>query len=234
MTLRPIATDLWTLDADLRLPGGFTLPVRTTVVRLPDGGLWIHSPVRLSDADAQAIEALGPVRHLVAPSLLHHLFLGEAAARWPDATTWGAPGLARKRPDLRIDHTLTDGAPPWGDALDAVHVAGAPGIAETVFLHRPTRSLICTDLVFHVRTTASWLTPWVLRLTGTWGRLAQSRAWWFAIRDRAAAAAAADRLLAWDFDRVIMAHGEVIDTDAKTRLTRALAWMRAGARGIRG
>jgi len=82
MTLRALARDLWCLDADLRVQAGFHLPIRMTVIRLADGGLWLHSPVAIDEATAAAIDALGPVRHIVAPNLLHHLFAGAAAERW--------------------------------------------------------------------------------------------------------------------------------------------------------
>lgn len=80
----------------------------------------------------------------------------------------------------------------------------------------------------------SWKTPWLLRLTGTWGQLAQSRVWWFATRDRAAAASSVRRMLAADFDRVVMAHGEVLESDARARMTTALAWMSRGVGLVTG
>jgi hypothetical protein len=234
MPLRPIAEDVWEIRGEVSLPGGARLPIRTVLLRLPDGGVWLHSPVALTDSDAAAIDAIGPVTHLVAPSRLHHLFFGDAARRWPSAHTWGAPGLAAKRPDLRFQHTLGEPDAAWPAAVVAVPIDGAPSLSETVFFHAASRTLICTDLVFHVLKSSSWMTPWVLRLTGTWGRLALSRVWWFATRDRAAAASSVSRVLALNFDRVVMAHGEILESDARARMTATLAWMSRGVRAVTG
>lgn len=146
--LQNLAPDLWILDHPQRLPGGLRMSTRMTIVRLPGGDLWLHSAVPLSDADAAAIDALGPVRHIVAPNLLHHLYLAPARARWPAARVWAPPGLRDKRPDLAIDAHLTGDAPTaWAGAIAALPIDGAPAIAETVFIHRPSATLIVGDLV---------------------------------------------------------------------------------------
>src|ERR687888_1320962 len=126
MRLRRLGPDLWQLEHELRLPGGVRMPVNATLIRLPDGGSLLYSPVPIDDAIAAEIEAIGPVRHLVAPSLMHHLWAGDAVRRWPNARLHAAPGLRAKRPDLRIDAELGErGEPPeWGGALDTVRVAG--------------------------------------------------------------------------------------------------------------
>lgn len=111
--------DLWIVDHPQRMPGGWRMDTRMSVLRLPDGALWLHSVVPIDDALAAQLDALGPVRHLVAPNLLHHLYLGPAQQRWPEAHTWAPPGLSDKRPELRIDHQLAGRAPPsWGGVIE--------------------------------------------------------------------------------------------------------------------
>ncbi len=226
-----LADGLWTASDELRLPG-FRMPVRMTVTRLADGGLWVHSPVRATDALVAAVGALGPVTALVAPNCLHHLRIGAWHARFPAARVWGAPGLQRKRADLAAAGLASLGSPApdlpavWRATLDAIHIDGAPELNETVFLHRPSRTLLVTDLVFNIVNPPGWSAAFFLSLTGTRGRLAQSRLWrWRYARDRAATAASIERVLGWDFDRLVPAHGAVLDTGAKAgvaRVTRAL------------
>lgn len=228
--LERVDDDLWTVSQRQALGGGLQMGARMTVIRLPDGGLWLHSPTPIEDAVAAAIDALGPVRHLVAPNRLHHLYLGDAQRRWPAATTWGAPGLADKRPDLRFDERLGGPAPAsWGGAIEAVTIDGAPGMSETVFVHRPSGTLIVGDLLFSFRRAANLRTRLVLWMMGVLGGVRQSRAWWLLTRDRAAAAASAARLLALPFDRVIPCHGEVIDRGGHAAAAAALQWMLRGA-----
>ncbi len=226
MSLRTLAPDLYCVDFEQTLPGRFHLPARMTVVRL-GGGLLLHSPVPLDDATRNELERLGPIAWLVAPNRLHSLYLTAAQQRYPDALTFVAPTLPAKRPAIRCDHHLEDGAP-FGTGLDALGIAGAPGADEFVFLHRPSRSLIVTDLLFHITRPRGVVAGLALRLMGAHGRLAQSRTWRVLTRDRAAAAHACRALLAWDFDRLVPAHGEVIDTGAKPRVREALAWMARG------
>ncbi|MCB9682521.1 MAG: DUF4336 domain-containing protein [Alphaproteobacteria bacterium] len=224
MSLTPLAPDVWTIDGHHVLPGGVWFPVRATVIRLPDGGLWIHSPLAFTPEDAAAIDALGPVRHLVAPSLLHHLWLGDAAARWPGAAVWGPAGLDAKRPDLTLTGTL-DAPAPWDDVIARRFLDGMPACDETVFFHRPSGTLMVTDLVFAVHEAPSWKSRLLFRMVGTWRRMATSRSMLVLARDKAALGAACRDVLAWPIARVVPCHGRVADTDAHATLARALAWL---------
>lgn len=227
--MRQVDRDLWVVDADHWMPGGVWFPVRMVVARLPDGGLWLHSPVPIDDVLAQALEALGPVRTLVSPNLLHDAYLGPAGARWPEAAVWAAPGLAGRRPDLRIDHVHGRDPAPWADVLTPFALDGVPSVQETVFLHRPTRTLICTDMVFHVHEAPTWKSRLLFRIVGAWRRLRMSRTWWFLTRDRPALSASLAHLLTQDIRRVIPAHGEVVEEQARDRLDAAVRWQMSRA-----
>lgn len=220
------ASDLWTADHELIMPGGVPFPTRMTVVRLEDGALSLISPIPLDDAIARELASLGQVRHLIAPNLLHHLHLGPAAARYPEAKIMGPVGLAAKKPGLTIlPIDFESGS--LGGALAAITVEGAPKFGETAFFHAPSRSLIVADLVFNVERPPSWKTSMLLLTTGTRGKLAQSRIWSFALADKRAAAASSQRILEWDFDRLIVAHGDVIPTGAKDRVAAVMTRTRA-------
>jgi hypothetical protein len=82
--LTPLAEDIWTQSREVRFFGVET-GSRMTVVRLAEGGLFVHSPVPLDDATRAAVDALGEVRAVVAPSLFHHLSIGEWKAAYPRA-----------------------------------------------------------------------------------------------------------------------------------------------------
>lgn len=216
--LHPIAPDIWGIEDDLFMPGGLHFPVRMTVVKLPDGGLLLHSPVKIDDARAAALAELGPVKHIVAPNALHHLFFGEAQARYPDALSWAAPGLAAKRDDLRFDRTLdpTGSEPtPWSDVLESRFVDGIPWANETVFLHRPSKTLLVTDLFFNMQSPANRRSRFFFWLLGVLGRPRQSPLLRMQTKDRAAAANACRGILEWSFDRAVPAHGPVVEADAQ-------------------
>ncbi len=224
--LEQLCEGVHTVRSQLRLGPGFSMPVSSTVLTLPSGGLAVVSPLAFDEDAARAIDALGAVEHLIAPNRLHHLFLGHAAQRWPGARVWGAPGLSDKRRDLSFDQTLGQGSPPSG--LTLVVIEGAPALSEVAILHQASRTLVLTDLVFHVRSPRGLLTGLILRLVGAHGRLAQSRAVRFMARDRAALATSARALLALDFERLLVAHGDPVLDRVKERLSEALGWMLAG------
>ncbi|MFV8749863.1 DUF4336 domain-containing protein [Nannocystaceae bacterium ST9] len=224
--LRALDRDLWCLDADLRVQAGFHLPIRMTVVRLAEGGLWLHSPIAIDDAVAAELEALGPIRHIVAPSLMHHLFARPACERWPSATLHAPASLASKRSDLAIERPLAEDSR-WPE-LAIVAIEGAPKLDEFVFVHRPSGSLIVTDLVFNVHAVAGLMSPMILRMVGAWRALAQSRIWRATTKDRVAAKASVERVLALEFARLVPAHGEVVEgQDTRERVRAALHWMLA-------
>jgi hypothetical protein len=222
--LHTISDGLWAASHQLNLPGGFPFPVRMTVVRLADGSLVLLSPVPLDDALAAELAALGPVGFLVAPNLLHHLYLGAAARRYPQAQVLVAPGLPEKVGTLP-PHALLDERVPaaWQGQLQVLSMQGQPKLNEQALLHLPSRSLILTDLVFHILHPASWRTDLLLWMVGCRGRLAQSRLVRGLTTDKPAAEASAARLLDLDFDRLVPAHGEIVEREAKAALARALA-----------
>lgn len=98
-TPKAVAPDVWIVDGpEIRFgPPGLKLPfpTRMTVVRLPDDGLWLHSPTPPTARLLESLQALGEVRFLVAPNTLHYWWLPDWAARFPDAGRYGAPGLRR-------------------------------------------------------------------------------------------------------------------------------------------
>lgn len=227
-TLRPLGGGLHALAGEVRVGPGFRMPLHSTVVELSRGGLAIVAPPAIDDALAERLEAMGAVRHLIAPNRLHHGFIAAASARWPEARVHAAEGVAERHPELRVDEVLP--ARPGADAgtlpdeLHPLAIAGAPDIAETVLLHPASATLIATDLVFHVLEPTGWLAPLILRVVGAHRRLGQSRYWRFAVKDRGALAASFRAILDRDFERLVVAHGPAVLRDARAALLPLLRW----------
>jgi len=224
--IRPIDDGVWVAERPMRPLPFLDIGTRMTVLRLPDGGLLLHSPVVADAPTRAAVEQLGPVRAIVCPNKVHHLYAGPWKAAHPDALLFGAPGLAARRRDLAFDAELGDDSHPrWRDAVDTHWVRGMPYMNEVTLLHRPSRSLLLADLAFHP-TPASrpGLRFWtrLTRVPGDFGPNAVGR---LCVRERAAARASIDRLLAWDFERVIVTHGEVLERGGREALRRGWAYL---------
>lgn len=225
---RNLAPDLWVADRGLTLPVG-DIGTRMTVIRLADGGLFLHSPVRLDAATRAALDAIGPVRMVVAPSKVHHFFVGDYLTAYPNARIYGAPGLAEKRRDLTFHGVLSDEpAVEWRGEIDQHVFRGAAGINEVAFFHAATRTLLLTDLAFNVPAnhTAGPRARLFYWLVGAAGRFGPHRIVRLAIRDRTAARASVERILQWNFDRVIVTHGDVLESNGHARFAEAFAFLK--------
>lgn len=222
--LNPVAENVWEAPAPFRFLG-FKIGTRMTVVRLPDTSLLLHSPVAMDDALRGELDALGPVRHIVCPNLYHHLYAGTAQALYPAATLWAPGRLAKKRPELRIDRELGETpAAEWGASLELVTIRGSM-LSETVLFHVPSRTLITADFIEYFERCDDPITRLYLRAGGVYRNVGWNRLLRFLYRDRAAARASIDRILQWDFERVTIAHGNVVTEDAKSAVAGSFSWL---------
>lgn len=220
-----VADNIWIVQSPHSFVG-LHIGTRMTVVRLRSGALWLHSPVAIDDALAAEIDALGPVRHIVCPNMFHHMYAAPAAARWPDARRYGPELLRRKRPDLRLDAALSDTPDSeWADDLVPITVQGSL-MRETVFYHPASKTLISADLVENFRTQDHAFTRWYLRIGGILGKVGWHPLLRMVYFRRAKARASLRRILELPFERVILAHGEIIGENAHEALREGLAWLR--------
>lgn len=229
--LKQRGADLWTAEgqADVGVPTflrKYDFSTRMTVIRLPDEGLFLHSPVRLDDRLRAELDALGSVRAVVAPNRFHHLFVGDYRVPYPKARFYGALGLQTKRKDLAFFGMLGDEPmPEWRGTIEQRLFRGAPWLNETVFFHPASRTLLLTDLAFNVPAGKVWGVPLLFRLMGASGVFGPHRFVRWAIRDRKAALKSLKRILEWDFDRIILTHGNIVETDGRARLRKGFSFI---------
>lgn len=207
-----------TFDAKLALLPGVILPLRSMLITGREQQILI-SPVGTAE---EAAQIGGAPLALVAPSLLHHLYLRAATERYRPVTLWGPPGLAEKKPELGPIFTFGVDAWPHGDQLAFVVVEGAPKRNEVVFFHPPSRTIYTADLFFHILEPEGFLTPLTYRMMGIHRRFAVAKMWRRWVADRAAFTRSISQILAWDFDRIVVAHGASIEDHARERFELAL------------
>ena len=209
---RPIGEGLYEIERRFVLPGGLAMPTRGFVVRLADGEVAVISPPP-DEAARRDAAALGPVRMLVAPNSFHYVGIPSWAAAFPEARVLLAPGLRARRPELTAGDEMREGAAlPCGGVLAHTVLGPQRGVAEVALLHRPSRTLVLTDACFHLPPATRALDRLRYRLFGVPRGLGPSfTARTLLLRDRAEVAAFVERLCAWDFDRIAMAHGKSIE-----------------------
>ncbi len=235
LRLQQIGPEIWIVEGPVLywgygIPAEWPFPTRMTIVRLRGGALWVHSPVHTDEELLATVDALGPVTHLVAPNLVHHVFIGAWAARYPDAKVWAAPGV-RNRSDAAFSDDLDDTPPDaWAGAIDQRIARGSRILEEVVFFHPASRTLILTDLIenFEESRLHGWLARLMYRLIGVMapeGRAPRDlRATFRGRHDRLRPVV--DWMIACDPKQVVIAHGKWFRQDGAGVIRRAFDWVK--------
>lgn len=198
------------------------------MIRLGSGGLLVHNAIRLREEDYGALDALGKVRVIVAPNRMHSSEAHVYKLRYPEARLYASSAsVTTIAGRCTVDGTLPDD---WDASLDqevaCLEFGGTRMLHENVFFHRASRTLIVTDLVFNLQDDVTGVTRWFFRLNRIYKRFGPSRIFRHVfVRDREQARASFRRLMEWDFDRVIMNHGEILESGGKAAMQRGFEEM---------
>jgi hypothetical protein len=222
--LTNLAPDLWIAAGQFTNELG-VVTSRMTVIRLKGRRVVVHSPLPIAPDLRSAVEDLGQVAALIAPNLFHHQFISEWRSAFPEAKAFCARGLEAKRRDFKFDRVLEEVSPPeWIGQVDQLLIKGIPPYGEVVFFHRASSALIVGDLVFNYSSEQEASDPGGADGLGPHSRI---RA---AISDPDALRESIKNILRWRFERVILSHGEVVETDGHARFRAAFAFLAPGAR----
>ena len=226
--LEQIGTNIWVaVGTEIKFMG-LLLGTRSTIVRLNDGSVWMHSPVSYNSNLAAEVENLGPIRYLVAPNIYHHFFLKEWGDHYPDAELIGPRGLPGKRPDLTFSALLDDlQCNAWSGEIDRVVFTGSRAFDEHVFFHRASQTVILTDLIVNVRlNNQSTLGRLIAHIEGVaYPNGGTPLLYRLGMRDRAAGAKAVAAILDWGATQAVISHGEWFREDATKELRKRFAWL---------
>jgi hypothetical protein len=220
--LTTVVTDrIWSLERPVWF-GGARLRTRTTVVRLDDGSLFLHTPAPPTDALVEELRALGHVRWLVVPNCWHHLGAPAAAVRFREARLVGPASALRRNRLLRLDLDLHDGQ--FGKLVpefDALPLAGVPFWDETVLYHRPTQTLLGADIVCSAGVNDHFTWRFGARLTGCYERVRVPPDARKKLEDKAATARSLLSMLQRPAERLIIGHGDIIEQGCRDQLAHA-------------
>ena len=200
--------------------GGARINARMTVIKLRGGEILIHSPCAFDEALKAEIAALGRVAAIIAPGNFHWLHVRSCQQAFPGAVTYICPGVEkRSKGALAFDEVLTDDAPAlWASELAQVLLQGTRVMREVVFFHHASSTLILVDLVENVTATTpgtNWFLRLLFRAIGMWNTPSPAPEYRLGWGDKELVGQCMERILAWDFERVILSHGDLITRDAK-------------------
>lgn len=208
-------------ESTIKFSGGNHMPLRSTLVRLTNGHSILISPVKFDENQLQELQK-SPPTHIVAPNNFHHLYISAASEVFPNAKLLAAPGLQQKRADVKWTSTLDEATWPHQDELQMIFVGGAPKYNECVFYHKATRTLITTDLFFNFKNLSNSFGNLIFKIMGSFNKPAVSRLLKLLTKDKVQFQKDLMRILDLDFDRIVMAHGEIVESGGKKLFTSAL------------
>ncbi len=220
--LREIDRNIWVAEQPLRY-FGLSVGTRMTVIRLANSELVVISPIQVDDATICQLDKFGNVSHIIAPNLYHYLFTSNFKTLYPKATLWAAPGLESKKPELPIDKVIQNDGNSFLNGIEyllfdgfrTLGLSGFDALNECVFLHPESRTLILTDTAFHFDESFPLITQFATRVLGGYKNLSPSLLERVATREKEKVRQSVQKVLAWDFERVIMAHGSIIENNGK-------------------
>jgi hypothetical protein len=254
MVIRDVTPQITTLSVPFLRFNRIKIGGRGTLVKLQSGSVAVFSPVAYTNEVQTKVKSMGPVKYIVAPDIEHHIYVSTWAKEYPDASVIGPEGLPEKRekdeatkgvkfahvftPKNKLEMQIT----PEFDSEFSYEYVHSHENKELVFLHKPSRTLIEADLLFNLPATEQYsksgesatsglLTRLFGALQNTKGDfLWQRRFLYYALagKDRKGFAESARRIQAWDYDRIIPCHGDVIETGGKGIMAKATAWFTEG------
>ena len=224
------AETLWTLAADWQETA---FRRRMTVMKASSGGLVIHSAIDLPEEQWQELATLGPIEAIVIPNFFHDSEAPVYARRFPSAWVFAPGSILEKTktrcPGSRVLSLEQDWASsPWAKEIECIPIDGLRIVAESVFLHRSSKTLVLCDMAFNMNPRQ--FKP-VERLLMQWNRVGSgfgpSRlATSFFIREKSLAGRSFQRISALDFDRVVVNHGDIIESGGHEAFVKSFKnWM---------
>jgi hypothetical protein len=208
-----LSENVYTVSAPLKI---FSMQIntRTTIIRLKSGGLWVHSPVRLTpELKAQVLALNANITDIVAPSTFHHLFVNDWLEIAADAKLWIPEGLAEKRTDLK-EYTLLSSASGWTDEIQCLKIDGMPKVNEYLFYHVASQGLICTDSLFYIPKPVGGLTKIYAFINHCKAFPSPTKLFLSMVKDKKAFKASIQQVIRWDFSYISMCHSEIFKADS--------------------
>ncbi|CAL5220530.1 g2563 [Coccomyxa viridis] len=228
--LQKLADNVWAADRPF-LWNGIDVGGRMAVLRLSDGSIWVHSPVSLDDELAAALAEIGEVKHIVTPNFEHTKYAQQWKERYPNAKSYGCPGISQKMPEVSFEEVGTSGTDPeeWLGEVQSTWLSyehnpftRSPFFNEVVFYFKPARLLVTSDLFWNYpkdRDVGIGTKLWKTGMDRVYLPFYRS----FMVKDQGLYAEALGRIFKqWDFDSILPCHGDYVAQDGKRVLQEHL------------
>ena len=111
----------------------------------------------------------------------------------------------------------------WQQSIKIIPIEGIPKLNEFAFIHLPSKTLILTDLAFNIHEPLDWITRLFFKAYGVYQRFGRSRLVKMLTKDTNAFAQSLHTIEQYGFDRIVVSHGRVIESDGLAQFKQAFA-----------
>jgi hypothetical protein len=215
--IRRIAQDLFCVDGEWYETA---FRRRMTIIRLKDGTLAIHSAIRMDAKDYAELDKLGKVRIIIIPNIFHYSDAKAYFERYPNAQVY-VPAQMREKCAKHLPVAgVLERDWPLQEELPCISFLNTLA-GESVFIHKASRTLIVTDMTFNL-TSTDFKSEIEKLVFGKWNGILDQfgpsqLTKHIAARNRKSVGTALKKIAAQDFDRVIMSHGKIVETEGKQK-----------------
>jgi len=212
--MKKVDKDIWVIETKLKFMGA-DFGNRMTIIQLDDGSLLLHSPIKFSSELYAKIKKLGDVSFIITPNLFHGKFVNEWLNAFPLAKHY-SPDESKNSLPLSSLSILTA-----SKGLEAIHISGLPKVNEYAFIHKPSKTLILTDIAFNVGSNVSLWTKLFFKLNNAYNKFGPTRLMKSMLSDPYSFKLSMEEILSFNIDRVIVSHGNILEEQAKKALRSA-------------
>jgi hypothetical protein len=236
--IQAFAENVWIVGGPPVRDMGEWFTTRMTVVKLSSGSMWLNSPVAVPPGTLDRIKEMGAVRYLVAATPRHIWRLEKWHGLFPDAELWVTPQILNKLklmtvlPKQKLSYTgiLGNELPSaWASDMDQLVFEGSYLFKEVFFFHRKSRTVIVDDMIqIHPMEKGKPFLNFLIKLVGAGNsRAVVALGIRMTFTNRKLARQSFKKLMSWDFDKLIIAHGPCIQKDAKASVEMAFRWLQS-------
>jgi len=218
--MKKIEKDIWVAETKFKLFGA-DFGNRMTVIRLSSGGVLLHSPVKISDGLLDSVRNVGRVDFIITPNNFHGLFVDEWRKEFPEAKCFTAKEMTEIENSSFSLSSLRSEA--LGSDIEIIKIEGAPKVNEYAFIHKNSNTLILTDIAFNIGANVSFWSKIFFKLNGAFDKFGPSKLMKTMISDPVALNSSIEEILAFDITRIIVSHGDILESNARSNLKGAFS-----------
>jgi len=208
---------LWTLSGDWEKTA---FRRRMTLMKCEDGSVVVHSAMALPEGHLKELKDFGRIAAIVIPNYFHDSEAPWFSERFPEAQIYAPSSLLEKTqsrcPKAKVLSLEQDwNQSPWAQEILCLPIHGLRLVAESFLLHKHSRTLVICDMAFNMNPLA--FGP-IERILMGWNRVGRgfgpSRlATTYFMKDKKAAWASLQQISKLDFDRIVVNHGDIVETN---------------------